>query len=142
MFTDAISGVKVSGPTAVLLAGNSTANISCQATGGDVMTTVWLKDGKPLSAGGRLVFAKDMSSVMIKLLQKEDNGEYTCQLSNPVSKEQASYKMEVNCECLFGGDACQVLQHVYLFVPGVIYCLRTFITRPHSEIHKNIFRLN
>lgn len=107
MFTDGISGVKVSGPTAVLFADNSTANISCQATAGDVMTTVWLKDGKPLSAGGRLVFAKDMSSVMIKPLQKEDNGEYTCQLSNSVSKEQASYKMEVNCECLFGGfTAC------------------------------------
>lgn len=98
MLTDGISGVKLSGPTDVLLAGNSTANISCKATAGDVKSTAWLKDGKPLSAGGRLVFAEDMSSVMIKPLQKEDNGEYTCQLTNPVSTEKKSFKMVVNCE--------------------------------------------
>nr|XP_046273155.1 carcinoembryonic antigen-related cell adhesion molecule 5-like [Scatophagus argus] len=91
-----ISGVKISGPTDVLIAGNSTANISCQATSGSVKSTTWHKDGKPLSANSRLSFASDMSSMMITVLQKEDNGEYTCQLSNPVNKEQASYKMVVN----------------------------------------------
>lgn len=95
----------------MLLAGNSSANLSCQATGGDVATTaVWLKDGKPLSASPRLVFAEDMHSFMIKTLQKDDNGEYTCQLSNPVSKEVASYKMEVICECLFCCSAVRVYE--------------------------------
>lgn len=101
MFPDGISGVKIAGPTTLLLAGNSTANISCQATSGAVSAVTWLKDGKPLSASSRLVFADDKSSVNISPLQKEDNGEYTCQLSNPVNTEQASYKMVVNCACLF-----------------------------------------
>lgn len=110
-FTEAISGIKVTGPTDVLLAGNSSANLSCQATGGDVTNpAVWLKDGKPLSTSPRLVFAEDMHSFMIKTLQKDDNGEYTCQLSNPVSKEEASYKMEVICECLFCCGAVRVYE--------------------------------
>lgn len=98
LFPDAISDVKITGPTGVLLAGNSSANISCQATGGNVTGTEWLKDGERLSPGGRLLFAKDMSSVAIDPLQKEDGGRYMCQLSNPVSIQQASYQMEVNCE--------------------------------------------
>lgn len=53
-----------------------------------------------MAAGGRVVFAADMSSVMITPLQKEDNGVYTCELSNAVSKVTDSYKMEVNCECV------------------------------------------
>lgn len=101
---EAISGAKVSGPTATLIAGNSTANLSCQATAGTVKTTTWLKDGKALSAGGRHVFASDMSSMKINLLQKEDNGEYTCQLTNPVNTEKATYKMVVN----YGPEAAKV----------------------------------
>ncbi|KAA8591252.1 hypothetical protein FQN60_002195 [Etheostoma spectabile] len=74
---DAISGAKLSGPNATLIAGgNSTANLSCQATSGTVKTITWHKDGQPLSAGGRLVFFANMSSLMISPLQKEDNGEY------------------------------------------------------------------
>lgn len=98
--SDSITGVKVSGPTAVLLAGNSSANISCRADAGEVLTVTWKKDGQALTAGGRVIFAKDMRSIMIEPVQKEDNGEYTCQLINPVSDEKASYKMVVNCECL------------------------------------------
>ncbi|XP_054461527.1 carcinoembryonic antigen-related cell adhesion molecule 5 [Anoplopoma fimbria] len=93
---DAISGAKVSGPSATLIAGNSTANISCMAMGGTVDTITWMKDGKPLSASSRLVFSANMTSVMINLLQKEDNGEFTCQLTNPVNSVKASYKMVVN----------------------------------------------
>ncbi|TNM92647.1 hypothetical protein fugu_018049 [Takifugu bimaculatus] len=66
------------------------------ADAGEVLTVTWKKDGQALTAGGRVVFAKDMRSVMIEPVQKEDNGEYTCQLSNPVSNEMASYKMVVN----------------------------------------------
>ncbi|XP_044192063.1 carcinoembryonic antigen-related cell adhesion molecule 1-like [Thunnus albacares] len=91
-----ISGVKITGPTATLIAGNNTANLSCQATAGTVTTRTWMKDGKPLTASSRLVFSADMSSMMIKPLQKEDNGEYTCELTNPVTTEKASYKMVVN----------------------------------------------
>lgn len=101
IFTDPISGVTITGPTATLIAGNSTANLSCQATAGTVKTTTWLKDGTTLTASPRVVFSEDMRSLMINPLQKEDNGEYKCQLKNPVNQENASYRMVVNCECLF-----------------------------------------
>ncbi|XP_018545086.1 carcinoembryonic antigen-related cell adhesion molecule 5 [Lates calcarifer] len=91
-----ITGAKITGPVATLIAGNSTANLSCQVTTGTVRTRVWLKDGKPLSANSRLVFADDLSSIMINPLQKEDNGVYQCQLNNPVTSIEASYKMVVN----------------------------------------------
>lgn len=86
------------GPTAVLLAGNSSANLSCGAESGEVQTVTWKKGGASLAAGGRLVFAKDMRSLMIKPLQKDDNGEFTCELSNQVSRAAASYRMVVNRE--------------------------------------------
>uniref|UniRef100_A0A3Q1IN16 Ig-like domain-containing protein n=2 Tax=Anabas testudineus TaxID=64144 RepID=A0A3Q1IN16_ANATE len=101
---DPISGVRITGPTATLIAGNSTANLSCQATAGTVKTTTWHKDGKPLLASSRVVFSQDMSSLMINPLQKEDNGEYKCHLENPVSTEKASYRMVVN----FGPEPAQV----------------------------------
>lgn len=91
-------GAKVSGPTAVLLAGNSSANLSCGAESGAVQTVAWRKGGAPLAPGDRLVFAKDMRSLMISPLLKDDNGEFTCELSNQVSRAAASYKMVVNCE--------------------------------------------
>ncbi|XP_060915228.1 carcinoembryonic antigen-related cell adhesion molecule 6 isoform X2 [Labrus mixtus] len=91
-----VVGVKITGPSGTLTAGNSTANISCQAKSGSDKTLTWTKNGKPLTASSRVVFSSDMTSVMIKPLQKEDNGEIMCMVSNPVSKEVASHKMVVN----------------------------------------------
>ncbi|KAM6974272.1 LOW QUALITY PROTEIN: cell adhesion molecule CEACAM20-like [Tautogolabrus adspersus] len=91
-----IMGVKITGPPGTLIAGNSTANISCQAKSGSWKTPTWTKDGKPLTASSRIVFSSDMSSVMINPLQKEDNGEFMCLISNQVSEGKASHKMVVN----------------------------------------------
>ncbi|XP_028296744.1 carcinoembryonic antigen-related cell adhesion molecule 5 [Gouania willdenowi] len=91
-----ISGAKLVGPTSVLIAGNSSANLSCSAESGAVKTRAWLKNGKPLSAGGRVTFSGDMSSVAVAPVQKEDNGKYTCQLINPVNTEQAVFNMVVH----------------------------------------------
>ncbi|XP_035286578.1 carcinoembryonic antigen-related cell adhesion molecule 5 [Anguilla anguilla] len=91
-----ISGAAVTGPTANLIAGNSSANISCQAAKGTIVTTKWLKDGKPLSPSDRVTIFADKSSVGISRVEKTDSGEYQCELSNPVSTNSASYKMIVN----------------------------------------------
>ncbi|XP_041664760.1 carcinoembryonic antigen-related cell adhesion molecule 5-like [Cheilinus undulatus] len=101
---DPILGAKVTGPTGTLIAGNSTANLSCEATSGTVKTRTWTKDGQPLTASSRIVFSSDMSSVMINPLQKEDNGEFMCVLSNPVNQNKALHKMVVN----YGPDSVQV----------------------------------
>ncbi|XP_059205786.1 carcinoembryonic antigen-related cell adhesion molecule 1-like [Centropristis striata] len=120
---EAISGAKVTGPGSAgppvtLIAGNSTANLSCKATAGTVKTTVWLKDGKPLTTSSRTLVSADKSSVTINPLQKDDNGVYECQLSNPVNTEKASYKMVVNYGpepvVLEGDKAVEMNDHVTL----------------------------
>uniref|UniRef100_A0A3P8WT36 Ig-like domain-containing protein n=1 Tax=Cynoglossus semilaevis TaxID=244447 RepID=A0A3P8WT36_CYNSE len=116
---DAISGVKLTGPGSTLVAGNSSTNLSCKATAGTVATTTWLKDGAPLSAsGGRLVFSEDKSSLKIQPLQKEDGGEYKCQLTNPVSSEHDSFRLVVNFgpepAAVQGKDAVEVNDPVTL----------------------------
>lgn len=100
MLTEAISGIKLSGPEGILIAGNSSAKLSCQATQGNVTERVWLKDGKVLSPDSRVKFSNDGSSINIELLTKEDNGEYICQLINSVSKKEANFTMVVICKCL------------------------------------------
>ncbi|CAN9503578.1 unnamed protein product [Ophioblennius macclurei] len=98
-----ISGTKLNGPTGVLMAGNHSANLSCTSTAGVVQTTTWLKDGKPLRSSG-VVFSADKSSVLISPLLKEDNGKFTCTLSNAVNSEEAVYTMVVN----YGPEAAKV----------------------------------
>ncbi|XP_013880785.1 hemicentin-1 isoform X2 [Austrofundulus limnaeus] len=91
-----ISDAKISGPTGILIAGNSSANVSCQATSGNVTQISWIKDGTPLSENSRIMFSSDKSSLFISVLQKEDNGNYVCKLRNSVSEKEASYKMAVS----------------------------------------------
>ncbi|KAK9527102.1 hypothetical protein VZT92_015764 [Zoarces viviparus] len=113
-----ISSAAVSGPTATLIAGNSTASLSCQEAGGTVETRTWMKDGQTLTAGGRQVISADKKSLTIKPLEKEDNGEYTCQLSNSVSSVKGSYTMVVNygpdAAVVTGDDAVEVTEPVKL----------------------------
>ena len=96
--TEIISGVEISAPVGKLLAGNSSANLSCSATTGSMLTVKWLKDGLALSSSSRVVFSADMKSVWIQPVQKEDNGEYTCQMLNPFSNQEAKVKLTVYCE--------------------------------------------
>ncbi|XP_029920215.1 carcinoembryonic antigen-related cell adhesion molecule 5 [Myripristis murdjan] len=115
---EAVSGVEITGPTADLIAGNHTANLSCQATAGTVTSRVWLKDGKPLSPSNRVVISEDKSSVMIKTVEKEDSGEYKCELGNAVNTDSASYKMVVNYgpekATLTGADELEVKDQISL----------------------------
>lgn len=100
MLTGPIEGAKITGPTAILIANNSTANLSCTAAAGVVKDITWMKDGKTLSSSARVVFSTDRSSVRFESVQKDDNGKYTCKLANPVNSEEAVFQMVVNCECL------------------------------------------
>lgn len=90
--------MKVSGPSGLLFAGNSSANLSCRAEAGEVVTSTWKKDGKALTSGGRVSIAADGMSVRLEPLQKEDNGQLVCELKNQVDSQTASYHMVVNCE--------------------------------------------
>ncbi|XP_076023691.1 cell adhesion molecule CEACAM5 [Genypterus blacodes] len=115
---DAISGVSITGPTVLLIAGNHTANLSCQAKAGTVTMRSWLKDGRPLATSDRVVVTDDKTTVMIRTVQKEDNGEYKCELTNAIGMDSAAYKMVVNFGpepvALSGSDAVEVKDSVKL----------------------------
>ncbi|KAG7457739.1 hypothetical protein MATL_G00230470 [Megalops atlanticus] len=101
---EGISGSTIIGPTTSLIAGNSTANMSCHAVSGTVASREWKKDGKPLSPSDRITIAADKSSVSITPVENTDSGDYVCELSNAVNTETASYKMTVN----YGPEDVQV----------------------------------
>ncbi|XP_077362360.1 cell adhesion molecule CEACAM20 [Festucalex cinctus] len=104
---EALSDVQMSTPPegAVLLAGNSSANLSCRAAAGEVSVRAWLKDGRPVAAdGGRVTAAPDGSWLRLAPLQKDDNGRYECRLANAVSERTAAYNMLVN----FGPESVTV----------------------------------
>ncbi|CAL9690979.1 unnamed protein product [Knipowitschia caucasica] len=101
---DPISGVKLSSPSGQLMAGNSSANISCAAAKGSVDSVSWLKNGAVLIPGGSVVFSADKSSVLINPLEKEDNGDYTCTMSNAVSSQSDKVKLSV----IYGPEPVQL----------------------------------
>ncbi|KAG9337733.1 hypothetical protein JZ751_028230, partial [Albula glossodonta] len=91
-----ISGAEITGPSEPLIAGNSSANLSCQAAADTSISREWLKGDQPLSPSNRITFSEDKSSVSISPVESTDNGEYQCRLSNPVSTDTASYTLTVN----------------------------------------------
>ncbi|XP_056154179.1 carcinoembryonic antigen-related cell adhesion molecule 20 [Lampris incognitus] len=128
--TEAISGTTVTGPTATLIAGIHAANLTCQAAKGTVVRKAWMKDNKPLSPSNHIVISEDQSVVMIKAVEKEDNGEFTCQLSNAVNTDTASYKMVVNygpeSVTVTGEDAVEVNDPVSIQCSAISIPAATF----------------
>lgn len=97
--TASITSIKLTGPSgAPLLATNSSANLSCAASGGPVSQVTWTKDGQPVAPGPRMTFTNNKTMLKISPLQPEDNGVFSCQLRNDVSSKAASFNMEVYCE--------------------------------------------
>ncbi|KAJ8289840.1 hypothetical protein GJAV_G00005930 [Gymnothorax javanicus] len=90
-----ISRPNIIGPTKVLIAGSSSANLRCEAVG-TLISRVWLKDEKPLFPGIRITFSSDNNTVSINPVQSTDNGQYQCRLINPVSMVTVSYNLTVN----------------------------------------------
>lgn len=94
--TEAITSVQLTGPSgAPLLAGNSSANLSCAASTGLVSRAVWTKDGQKVVEGPRVTLANNGTLLRISPLLPEDNGVFSCQLSNQVSSKSATFNMEV-----------------------------------------------
>uniref|UniRef100_A0A8C9TIM7 Ig-like domain-containing protein n=1 Tax=Scleropages formosus TaxID=113540 RepID=A0A8C9TIM7_SCLFO len=79
-----------------LFTGNSSLNLSCQASAGSISNRLWLKDGQSLSPSNRVTFTADNSSMNIKKVEKDDAGQYKCSLSNPISTATAERDAVVN----------------------------------------------
>ncbi|XP_056097994.1 carcinoembryonic antigen-related cell adhesion molecule 5 [Rhinichthys klamathensis goyatoka] len=93
---EGLSGTNISSSTSLLIAGNSTVNLTCSAAAGKAETVEWLKDSKPLTPGDRVTLSVDKKTLTIVQVVKEDMGEYKCLLKNKVNKDEASYKMVIN----------------------------------------------
>ncbi|XP_077599635.1 cell adhesion molecule CEACAM6-like [Stigmatopora nigra] len=99
-----VSGVQMSHPpaAAVLLAVNSSANLSCRAAAGAVTQRTWLKNGQPLPA--HVAASPDGTWIAFTPLRRDDNGRYECRLANAASEGKAAYQMVVN----FGPEEVKV----------------------------------
>ncbi|XP_046700165.1 carcinoembryonic antigen-related cell adhesion molecule 20 [Silurus meridionalis] len=93
---EAISGTSIIAPTSPLIAGNSTVNLTCTSSMGKADSVQWKKDGNPLENSNRITFSPDGKTVSILTVQKEDSGEYSCQLKNKISSDGNNYKLTIN----------------------------------------------
>ncbi|XP_071382192.1 cell adhesion molecule CEACAM16-like [Centroberyx affinis] len=119
-----ISGASITGSDDVLIEGQSSTNLTCDATG-SISTREWMKDGQPLQPSDRVTFFENNRMVSISPVNISDNGQYLCQLSNPFSFAEASYGLAVN----YGPGAVTILGPATATVDTlvVLYCsARTF----------------
>ncbi|XP_063055943.1 carcinoembryonic antigen-related cell adhesion molecule 1-like [Engraulis encrasicolus] len=85
--------ITMSGPEQ-LIANKSSVSLTCEAKG-FITTREWMKDGETLSPCNRITFSEDNRTVSISVVLEEDEGEYKCRLSSPVSNEEASKQLTV-----------------------------------------------
>ncbi|XP_031697055.1 carcinoembryonic antigen-related cell adhesion molecule 5-like, partial [Anarrhichthys ocellatus] len=88
-----ISGASITSKTNTLIEGNS-FNISCDAAG-SVFTREWMKDGLNLTPDDNMAFYDNKRVLSFSSLSKKDTGDYFCNVSNPLSHDEATYTMVV-----------------------------------------------
>ncbi|KAM6995309.1 cell adhesion molecule CEACAM5-like [Tautogolabrus adspersus] len=89
-----ISGAFVTSSTDLMIEGND-ANLTCDAAG-SVFTRKWIKDGSNMTLADNIKFYDGNKVLSFQPLTKNDSGEYSCRVSNPVSNEEAKYITVVN----------------------------------------------
>ena len=72
---------------AVEYVGNNT--LTCQVEGGTRLVYQWRKSGKPISINSSHSFSPQNNTLWIVPVTKEDIGNYTCLVSNPVSEMES-----------------------------------------------------
>ncbi|XP_062395716.1 carcinoembryonic antigen-related cell adhesion molecule 1-like [Sardina pilchardus] len=78
-----------------LITGKSSVNLTCDAQG-TIITREWTKDGKPLSPSNSTTFLEENRTLSINPVEKGDNGQYTCTVSNPIGSVSENYNLVVN----------------------------------------------
>ncbi|XP_040900134.1 carcinoembryonic antigen-related cell adhesion molecule 1-like [Toxotes jaculatrix] len=89
-----ISGASVKSSTNQSVEGNS-VNLTCEASG-TIFTRKWRKDGSDLILNDNMILYNNNRVLSFQPLKRPDSGEYSCDISNPVSSEEAKYSMVVN----------------------------------------------
>ncbi|XP_067457157.1 carcinoembryonic antigen-related cell adhesion molecule 5-like [Thunnus thynnus] len=88
-----ISSVSITS-TDQTIEGNS-VNLTCDGAG-SVFTREWMKDGSLLTLVDNMTLYDENRVLSFLSLKKTDSGEYLCNISNPVSFDEAKYSMVVN----------------------------------------------
>ncbi|XP_062421514.1 carcinoembryonic antigen-related cell adhesion molecule 5-like [Pungitius pungitius] len=88
-----ISGASITWGPNLSIEGNS-FNLSCDAAG-SVFTREWKKDGVKLTPDDHLSLQENNRVLSINSLSRKDTGVYLCNVINPVSQEEAEYRMVV-----------------------------------------------
>lgn len=92
--TERISGASVTSTSTQPIEGTS-VNLTCEAAG-SVVNRKW-KKGDSYVLPDHIKFYDNNRVLSFQPLKKTDNGEYSCEISNPVSNDTAKYIMTVNC---------------------------------------------
>uniref|UniRef100_A0AAQ4S582 Ig-like domain-containing protein n=1 Tax=Gasterosteus aculeatus aculeatus TaxID=481459 RepID=A0AAQ4S582_GASAC len=79
--------------TNLSIEGNS-FKLSCDA-GGSMISREWKKDGVKLTPDDHLSLQENNRVLTFNSLSRKDTGVYLCNVTNPVSQEEAEYKMVV-----------------------------------------------
>ncbi|KAM4600458.1 cell adhesion molecule CEACAM6-like [Polymixia lowei] len=92
-------------PTANLTEDKTSANLTCNVND-TISDREWLKDGQQLVSGGRITFFEDNRVLSISSVDRTDNAEFVCIVTNPVSYEMAKCSLTVN----YGPDKPTIIQ--------------------------------
>lgn len=76
---------------AVEYVGNIT--LTCQVEGGTRLVYQWRKNGKPVGINSNHSFSPQNNTLWIVPVTKEDTGNYSCLVSNPVSEVESDIIM-------------------------------------------------
>ncbi|KAG7475780.1 carcinoembryonic antigen-related cell adhesion molecule 5-like [Solea senegalensis] len=98
-----ISAASVNSTRTQVFVGDS-VNLTCEAAG-SVFTRRWFKDGSPLILSDGMMFHNDRRVLSFQSLTRDDRGEYTCTVANPISSDEAKFTMVV----IFGPENIHII---------------------------------
>ncbi|XP_076745765.1 cell adhesion molecule CEACAM1 [Maylandia zebra] len=80
-----------------LPAEGTSVNLTCEASG-SVFTRNWMKDGSKLTLTDNMTLSDNNRVLTFNSVKRKDEGEYFCNISNPVSSDGVKYVLIVNCK--------------------------------------------
>uniref|UniRef100_A0A673CNE8 Ig-like domain-containing protein n=1 Tax=Sphaeramia orbicularis TaxID=375764 RepID=A0A673CNE8_9TELE len=91
-------------PTGNVIEGQASLNLTCKSDG--AVSRKWMKDGKPLVAGGKFNFYDGGRVLSISPVDRTDTGAFYCNVSNGVSFDTATCSITV----FYGPDRPTIIQ--------------------------------
>ncbi|XP_035771402.1 carcinoembryonic antigen-related cell adhesion molecule 5-like [Neolamprologus brichardi] len=109
-----ISGSSVKPSTNLTVEGTS-VSLTCEASG-SVFTRNWMKDGSDLTPTDNMTLSDNNRVLTFHTVKRKDEGEYFCNISNPVSSHGDKYIMTVN----YGPENVQIKGPDKIIIKGAL----------------------